>query len=113
MTRLEGRRIVELRPVGAGGKGAAVERLIERDRPGAVLMLGDDRSDAEGFEVIVKARGRSELEGVALAVHGARETPPEVVAWADVELATTHDASRVLATLARALEAEATAGAGG
>jgi trehalose-phosphatase len=112
MTRLEGRRIVELRPVGAGGKGAAVERLIERDRPGAVLMLGDDRSDAEGFEVIVKARGRSELEGVALAVHGARETPPEVAEWADVELATTHDASRVLATLARALEAEAAAGAG-
>jgi hypothetical protein len=35
-----------------------------------------------------------------------------VAEWADVELATTHDASRVLATLARALEAEAAARAG-
>ena len=106
MTRLEGRRIVELRPVGAGGKGAAVARLIERDRPGAVLMLGDDVSDAEGFEVIAEARRRGELDGVALAVHGARETPPKVTEFADVELPTTHDAARVLASLARALEAE-------
>ena len=109
MTRLEGRRIVELRPLGAGGKGAAVKRLIERDRPGAVLMLGDDVSDAEGFEVIARARQRGELEGVVLAVHGARETPPGVTEWADVELATTHDASRVLASLATALEAEPSA----
>jgi trehalose 6-phosphate phosphatase len=106
MTRLEGRRIVELRPVGAGGKGAAVERLIERDRPGAVLMLGDDRSDAEGFRVIVEARRRGDLEGVALAVHGARETPPEVNEWADVELATTHDASRILSAVANELATE-------
>ena len=106
MTRLEGRRIVELRPVGAGGKGPAVERLIERDRPGAVLMLGDDRSDAEGFRVIAEARHHGEIDGVALAVHGARETPPEVAEWADVELATTRDAAKVLAALARVLEAE-------
>jgi trehalose-phosphatase len=107
MTRLEGRRIVELRPIGAGGKGSAVARLIERDHPGAVLMLGDDRSDAEGFRVIADARRRGEIEGAAIAVHGARETPPEVAEWADVELATTHDAAKVLAALARALEAEA------
>ena len=104
MSRLEGRRIVELRPIGAGGKGSAVERLIERERPGAVLMLGDDRSDAEGFRVIVEARRRGEIDGAALAVHGARETPPEVAEWADVELATTRDAAKVLSALARAIE---------
>ena len=109
MSRLEGRRIIELRPVGAGGKGAAVERLLERDGPGAVLMLGDDRSDAEGFSVIADARRRGRLEGVALAVHGARETPPEVAEWADVVLASTHDAAKVLSALARALEAEGAA----
>jgi trehalose 6-phosphate phosphatase len=106
MTRLEGRRIVELRPVGAGGKGAALERLIERDRPGAVVMLGDDRSDAEGFAVIAEARRTGKLDGVAVAVHGARETPSEVRESSDVELATTHDAARLLAILARAVEAE-------
>ena len=103
MTRLEGRRIVELRPVGAGGKGAAVERLIERDQPGAVMMLGDDVSDAEGFEVIVERRRQGRLAGLAIAVHGARETPPRVRAAADVELATTHDAARLLSLLANAL----------
>jgi trehalose 6-phosphate phosphatase len=106
MSRLEGRRIVELRPVGAGGKGAAVERLIERERPGALVMLGDDRSDAEGFAVIGEARRRGKLDAVAIAVHGARETPPEVRESADVELATTHDAARLLSILARALVAE-------
>jgi trehalose 6-phosphate phosphatase len=106
MARLEGRRIVELRPVGAGGKGAAVQRLIERGRPGGVLMLGDDRSDAEGFEVIVDARRRGELDGLAVAVHGARETPPEVDAAADFVLATTHDAARLLSAVARALDGE-------
>jgi trehalose 6-phosphate phosphatase len=103
MTRLEGRRIIELRPTGAGGKGAAVERLIERNHPGAIVMLGDDVSDAEGFEVIVRERRRGTLAGLAVAVHGARETPPQVRAAADVELATTHDAARLLSALAGAL----------
>ncbi|HEV8488620.1 MAG TPA: trehalose-phosphatase [Candidatus Limnocylindrales bacterium] len=107
LASLEGRRIVELRPAGAGGKGAAVERLIDSLRPGGVLVLGDDRSDAEAFETIRRARARREIDGLAVAVHAAAETPPEVVASADIELAGPRDAARLLSAVAAALEREA------
>jgi trehalose-phosphatase len=103
MIRFEGRRIVELRPEGAGGKGMAMERLIARDRPGAVLAMGDDVSDAEAFRVVLAARRRGELDGLVLGVTGANETPAEVVAAADAILASPRDAGRVLAAVASAL----------
>lgn len=102
----EGRRIVEVRPVGAGGKGAAVARLIESIRPGGVLVIGDDRSDAEAFEAVRAASARGELYGLAVAVHAGAETPPEVAAAADVELASPRDVARLLAAVAGALERE-------
>ncbi|MEX2011951.1 MAG: trehalose-phosphatase [Chloroflexota bacterium] len=105
---LEGRRIVELRPVGAGGKGEALARLIDTLRPGGVLVLGDDRSDAEAFEIVRRARERGELNGLAVAVHASAETPREVAAAADVELSSTRDAARLLSVVAGALEREAT-----
>jgi trehalose 6-phosphate phosphatase len=108
LVSLEGRRIVELRPAGAGGKGEAVARLIASVRPGAVLVLGDDRSDAEAFEIVRQARERGELSGLAIAVHASAETPREVAAAADVELPNTRDAARLLSLLAGALEREAT-----
>jgi trehalose-phosphatase len=108
LVQLEGRRIVELRPHLAGGKGEAAQRLIAELRPGAVLTLGDDVSDAEAFDAVRRARERGELDGLAVAVHGAAETPHTVVAAADVELARPRDAARLLSALATALEAEPT-----
>jgi trehalose 6-phosphate phosphatase len=103
MIRFEGRKIVELRPAGAGGKGMAMDRLIARERPGAVLVMGDDVSDAEAFRVVIAARQRGELEALALGVTGANETPPDVVAAADAILASPRDAGRVLAAVAAAV----------
>jgi trehalose 6-phosphate phosphatase len=103
MIRFEGRRIVELRPEGAGRKGRAMERLIARDRPGAILVMGDDVSDAEAFRVVGAARRRGELDGLVLGVHGANETPREVVEAADAILASPRDAGRVLAAVASAV----------
>jgi trehalose-phosphatase len=79
MERFEGRKIVELRPEGAGGKGAAVARLIDRVRPGAVVVLGDDRSDAEAF-VVVRAASQAGTvaDALAIGIHGAAETPPSL-----------------------------------
>ena len=107
LVQFEGRRIVELRPEGAGGKGHAAVRLLERLRPGAVLALGDDVSDAEAFRVIAAARARGELEALLVGVHGAAETPPQMTAAADVFVATPRDAGRLLAAVARELEREA------
>lgn len=104
LVRLEGRRIVEVRPELAASKGAAVARLIEEVRPGAVLVLGDDISDAEAFEEVRSFRDRGELAGLAVAVHGAAETPNAVAAAADLELGTPRDAARLLSALASALE---------
>jgi trehalose 6-phosphate phosphatase len=106
--RLDGRRMVEFRPAGHGGKGAAMARLIRRHRPGAVLVLGDDRSDAEAFTVVsaARARRRAPIAGLSVAVHGAHETPAEVLAAADVLLASPRDAARLLSALATHLAAE-------
>ncbi len=112
LVALEGRKVVEFRPLGAGGKGAAVRRLIERLSPGAVLVMGDDTSDAEAFDVVREARDAGRLRGLALAVHAARETPPAVLAAADLELPDPPAAARVLSLLARLLETEAAPTAG-
>lgn len=106
MVALEGRKVVEFRPTGAGGKGAAVERLLERLAPAAVLVMGDDRSDAEAFEVITAARRAGRIRGLALAVHAAIETPPDVRESADAELPDPVAAAEVLSLVARLLEAE-------
>jgi trehalose 6-phosphate phosphatase len=107
LERFDGRRILELRPVGAGGKGAAVARLLAAEPFRTAIVLGDDRSDAEAFAAIATARTEGRLEaGLALAVHGSTETPPEVVARADLILAGPRDAARALSALAATIERE-------
>jgi trehalose 6-phosphate phosphatase len=103
LVAMDGRKVIEFRPVGAGGKGRAVERLIERERPGAVLALGDDVSDAEAFEAVREAREAGRIEGLTVGVHGAAETPSALLQAADVVLARPLDAARLLARLAAIL----------
>lgn len=112
LVAFEGRKVVEFRPIGAGGKGAAVERLIAEAAPAAALMMGDDRSDAEGFVAVRRARDSGRLRGLTVAVHGAAETPPEVFATADLELPHPVAAARLLTSLAGLLEREGLAGQG-
>ncbi len=106
LVALEGRKVIEFRPVGAGGKGTAVGRLVDRLSPAAVLVLGDDVSDAEAFDVVREARSAGRLRGLAIAVHASRETPPAVRAAADLELPDPVEAARVLSLLASLLERE-------
>jgi trehalose-phosphatase len=102
--RFDGRRIVELRAAGSGGKGAAMTGLLAAGSFDAALVLGDDRSDAEAFAAVAVARAEGRLvASLTLAVHGSAETPPEVVAAADLMLAGPRQAARALAALARAL----------
>jgi trehalose 6-phosphate phosphatase len=106
LAAIDGRRVIEFRPAEVGGKGTAVERLVERERPGSVLVMGDDRTDAEAFAVVRKARGAGSLDGLALAVLGARETPPEIHETADAALPDPAAAARVLTLVAHLLERE-------
>ena len=111
-----GRSVVDLRPEGAGGKREALERLIERHRPGAVVVLGDDLSDADAFDAVHEAAAHgtrasrlapAPVVGVAVAVRWRLAAPPEVLERADVVLASSAAVGRFLGALARRLEREA------
>jgi trehalose 6-phosphate phosphatase len=102
--RLDGRKVIEIRPSSAGGKGATLSRLLARERPGAVVVLGDDVSDADAFNVLLSARASGAVVGVTIGVRGGDETPTAVLEAADVVLPTPHDAARLLSALARELE---------
>jgi trehalose-phosphatase len=105
LRRMEGRMIVEFQPAEAGGKGQALARLLERERPGGTLALGDDVSDAEAFETIRLARADGRLAAsLTVAVHGALETPPSVLAAADIVLPTPHHAARLLSAVGHELQ---------
>ncbi len=104
LERFDGRLIIELRPAGAGGKGAAVARLVAELEPASVLALGDDRSDAEAFRVLASERAAGRLAALNVGVHDRRATPPELLEAADVMLASPRDAGRLLAELARIVE---------
>ena len=56
LAHYRGGSVVDLRPAEAGGKREAVERLLERHRPAAVLVLGDQLSDVDAFEAVIAAR---------------------------------------------------------
>ena len=95
-----GRSVVDLRPGDAGGKREAVERLIERHRPGGIVSLGDDLSDADAFDAVLAARAAGLTHGLTIAVHGRLAAPEEVLARADLVVASARDVGRVLGALA-------------
>ena len=103
LERFPGRRVLELRPLGAVAKGEAVAGLIDKLHPGSVFLLGDDVSDALAFRMLREARAAGVTDGVAVAVQARAEAPLEVLAAADVVLASPVDATRFLSALARRL----------
>ncbi|HLY13007.1 MAG TPA: trehalose-phosphatase [Candidatus Limnocylindrales bacterium] len=104
LERFDGRLIVELRPIGAGGKGEAVGRLLAELAPASVLAMGDDRSDAEGFAILAERRVAGRLAALNVGIHDRSATPPELIAASDVMLAAPRDAARLLSALATELE---------
>ena len=109
LAHYRGRLVVDLRPRTAGGKREALERLLAELRPASVVAFGDDSSDADAFAVLRAARSAGELDALAVGVTGPHGMPDDVRATADVTLATPHDAARLLAHIARTLEAETAA----
>lgn len=105
LERFPGRRVLELRPVGAVAKGEAFETLVEELRPRSVFLLGDDVSDAMAFEALRRLRADGVTDGVAVAVQAREEVPVEVLQGADIVLSSPIDATRFLSALARRLQA--------
>jgi len=78
---LSGKRVLELVPLGADLKDAAVRRMLTGVDVDAALYAGDDIADLAAFEALDLAG----IAGLKIAVRGP-ETPPEVVAAADLVL---------------------------
>jgi trehalose-phosphatase len=104
LAHYRGRLVVDLRPTDAGGKAEAMARLLERLEPAVVIALGDDISDADAFAVLRAARDLGSTDGLAVAVHGPHGMPDAVRAAADLHLASPHEASRLLAAIARLVD---------
>ena len=91
-----GRMSVELRPPVAADKGTVVARLGARHR--VVGCFGDDVGDIPAFEA-VSALGRAGAETVTVAVVD-EESPPELLALADVTVAGPDGAVALLEAIA-------------
>jgi trehalose-phosphatase len=105
LERFGGRRVLELRPVGAVAKGEAFERMVDELKPRSVFLLGDDVSDALAFRALRGLRERGVTDGVAVAVQARAEVPAAVLESADIVLASPDAATRFLSALARRLAA--------
>ena len=79
-----GRKILELRPVGGGGKDAAVASLLAGDGLDRVVYAGDDRTDVDAFRRLGELRESGELVAAVRVGVLSAEGPPEIAEEADV-----------------------------
>jgi trehalose 6-phosphate phosphatase len=96
-----GRRAWELRPPGATTKGLTLARLIEVHAPDSVIMLGDDRHDADAFDALRVARSAGTVRGLAIAVLSPAADPADMARRADLLFAEAGQTARFLTLLAR------------
>jgi trehalose 6-phosphate phosphatase len=102
----EGRRSVELRPVGAGDKGSALAAIAERHSLRGVVVAGDDVTDVDMFRVAGALRGRG-VVALSVAVAAGREVPAAVSEAADLTLPAPERLVALLDRVVRALPEQA------
>jgi trehalose 6-phosphate phosphatase len=81
MRVLAGKRVWELAPAAAGGKGDAVARIVAEVEPSAALYAGDDVADLEAFAALDRLGGSVLVRKVAVL---GDETPVALREAADV-----------------------------
>ncbi|HET7053342.1 MAG TPA: trehalose-phosphatase [Solirubrobacterales bacterium] len=92
-----GRKVLELRPAGGGGKDAAVAALLARPSSGRssfqpdserkvdrAVYAGDDRTDLDAFRRLRQLEREGELEAAVCVGVLSDEGPSEIAAEADV-----------------------------
>ena len=79
-----GRKVLELRPVGGGGKDAAVAALLATDGVTAAIYAGDDRTDLDAFRRLRELREEGELKNAVCVGVISAEAPPELAEEADL-----------------------------
>ncbi len=81
-----GRKVLELRPVGGGGKDAAVAALLAPGGVAVATYAGDDRTDLDAFRRLRALREAGELEAAICVGVTSPEAPPELGEEADVRV---------------------------
>jgi trehalose-phosphatase len=79
-----GRKVLELRPPGGGGKDAAVAALLAADRVNAAAYAGDDRTDLDAFRRLRELEKNGELETAVCVGIVSEEGPAEISEEADL-----------------------------
>jgi trehalose-phosphatase len=79
-----GRKVLELRPVGGGGKDAAVASLLAGGQLRAAVYAGDDRTDLDAFRRLRELGAEGELGTAACVGIVSPEAPPELPEESDL-----------------------------
>lgn len=79
-----GRKVLELRPVGGGGKDAAVASLLAADGIDYAVYAGDDRTDLDAFRRLVELREEGELKSAVRVGVLSPEGPAELTEESDL-----------------------------
>jgi trehalose 6-phosphate phosphatase len=81
-----GRKVLELRPAGGGGKDAAVAALLATDAIDAAAYAGDDRTDLDAFRRLRELRDARELETAVCVGVVSEEGPAEIAEESDLRV---------------------------
>jgi trehalose 6-phosphate phosphatase len=73
-----GRKVLELRPPGGGGKDAAVAALLAAEGVDRVAYAGDDRTDLDAFRRLRELREAGELSAAVCVGVASAEAPEEL-----------------------------------
>lgn len=79
-----GRKVLELRPMGGGGKDAAVASLLAEDGVDRAVYAGDDRTDVDAFRRLGELRDGGELRTAVRVGVLSAEGPPEIAEESDI-----------------------------
>lgn len=78
--------VIEVRLPIEANKGTALKRVVEQRGLRSALVLGDDLTDLDSFNMLAQLQEETALQGLAIAVLAA-STPAELLAAADYALA--------------------------
>jgi len=95
-----GRKVLELRPVGGGGKDAAVASLLAGEALDRAVYAGDDRTDLDAFRRLAELRRSNELVAAVRVGVLSPEGPAELAEESDLTVDGTAGWLRILEWLA-------------
>ncbi|MEX2448557.1 MAG: trehalose-phosphatase [Solirubrobacterales bacterium] len=95
-----GRKVLELRPAGGGGKDSAVAGLLAMDGVTMAAYAGDDRTDLDAFRRLRELAEAGELEAAVCVGVVSAEGPPELAEESDLTVESPEGWLDLLAALA-------------